>query len=114
MEKPGYAKFTPERKTKVRCRMQDGYTFENIIQAICGCSVSRHHMGENDRDTKYDDLTLICRNGSKLEWFMEMTTAEAANETYRRFEKETGIGREGDFPKLVHSGTGGNFPEEGD
>ena len=58
-------------------------------------------MGDNSDCTKYDDLTLICRNGSKLERFMGMTTTEAASETYRRFEKETGIEGEGDPAKVV-------------
>lgn len=64
------SKFTNDRKTKVEARLKEGYTKEQIIQAIDGCASSEHHMGKNDQGTVYDDLTLICRNGSKLEWFM--------------------------------------------
>ena len=110
---PKVTKFAPERRRKIQARLRQGYTLENIIQAICGCSGSAWHMGDNSDCTKYDDLTLICRNGSKLERFMGMTTTEAASETYRRFEKETGIEGEGDFPKLVHSAGNEGVDESG-
>ena len=95
------ARFTPGRRRKIEARLRDGYTVEDIIQAICGCSGSAWHMGDNHDGTKYDSLTLICREGEKLERFMDMTTQEAASETYRRFEKETGIDREGNSGTVV-------------
>lgn len=69
MESP-QSKFTPERKTKIEARLKDGYTVEQIMQAIDGCRGSAFHMGENDRSTKYNDLTLICRDGVHLENFI--------------------------------------------
>jgi len=95
------AKLTPGRRVKIRSRLEEGYAFEDIIQAICGCSGSSFHMGDNERNTRFDDVTLICRNGSKLEGFMGMTNPEAADETYRRFEKETGIERKGNSETVV-------------
>jgi len=70
MKHPG-AKLTPDRKQKIKARLQEGYTKEQIIRAIKGCASSPYHMGDNEQGTVYDDLTLICRNGSKLEGFME-------------------------------------------
>ncbi len=65
------AKLTPERERAVSARLRDGYTVEQIKQAIDGCGRSPFHRGENDRQQRYDDLTLICRNGAKLESFIE-------------------------------------------
>ncbi|MFB5646018.1 MAG: hypothetical protein ACE5R3_05400, partial [Nitrosopumilaceae archaeon] len=45
----------------------------NIKQAILNCSKSHFNMGQNTQGRKFDDLTLICRNASKLEQFMEMS-----------------------------------------
>lgn len=64
------SKLTPERKRYITARLKDGYTVEQIKSAILGCQSSPHHMGENERATIYDDLTLICRSGSKLEQFI--------------------------------------------
>ncbi len=108
MDRP-QSRFSGDKRHKVNMRLRDGYAPEDIIQAICGCSGSAWHMGDNDRDTKYDDLTLICRSGSKLEGFMNMTTKEKTVETYRKFLRESAKKgpdeeRPGDFPKLVYSG----------
>jgi len=65
------AKPTVERITKIRARLRDGYTESDMIAAIDGCANSPFHRGENDSATKYDDLTLILRNGSNLEKFKE-------------------------------------------
>lgn len=64
------AKLTKGRRTKITARLGEGYTAEQIKQAIDGCKASKYHMGRNDDGTIYDDLTLICRNGEKLENFI--------------------------------------------
>lgn len=69
MKKGTNTKFTADRKRRVRDRLKDGYTVEQICMAIDGCANSPHHMGQNDRNTVFDDLELICRTGSKLENF---------------------------------------------
>jgi hypothetical protein len=50
--------------------LKDGYSEDDIITAITSCAKSPYHMGQNDNGTIYDDLTLICRNGEKLEGFI--------------------------------------------
>jgi uncharacterized phage protein (TIGR02220 family) len=65
------AKLTRGRKAKVRARLKEGYTVAEFKQAIDGCKASAYHMGQNDQRTVYDDLTLICRNGEKVEFFIE-------------------------------------------
>lgn len=60
----GNAKLTPERRRKIQARLRDNYTVDRIKRAIDGCASSDFH-----RSRGYTDLTLICRNGSKLEEF---------------------------------------------
>lgn len=64
------AKLTTERKKKIQARLTQGYSVEQIQTAIDGCRASPYHMGQNDSGTVYDDIELICRNGSKLESFI--------------------------------------------
>lgn len=65
------SKPTAERRTKVLARLREGYAEADIIRAIDGCASSPFHTGENEDGTRHDDLTLICRNGSMLERFIE-------------------------------------------
>ncbi len=69
MEKPR-AYLTDARKTKIFARLKEGYSVQDLKDAIDGCKSSEWHMGENDRGTVYNDLELIVRNGSKVEAFM--------------------------------------------
>jgi chorismate mutase len=71
------AQLTPERERAIRARLKD-YSVEDIKRAIDGCCSSPFNMGENERHRAFNDLTLICRNGSKLEEYMAM--AEAVTE----------------------------------
>lgn len=70
-------RFTPERRTKVRARLAD-YPLEDVLDAVRGIALSPFHMGDNDRKTAYNDLTFVCRNGSKLEEFRDLYRAGAA------------------------------------
>lgn len=63
----GNTKLTPGRRRAIRGRLRDGYTEERIRRAILGCAGSEFH-----RSGGHTDLTLICRNGEKLERFETM------------------------------------------
>lgn len=63
----GQAKPTPERLTAIAARLRDGYTPAEIRKAIDG---AKHAAFVADGGRRFDDLTLICRNGSKLEDFI--------------------------------------------
>jgi len=71
MKKNASCKLTPERKKFIDARLKQGYELDYILKAIDGCSKSSHHMGQNDKGTKYNCLSLICRDGDKLEQFAE-------------------------------------------
>jgi hypothetical protein len=67
------SKPTPERKRAVLARLRDGYSEDDIKRAVDGCLSSEHHV-----DGGHIDLTLIARNGSKLEAFVEKAGAVPA------------------------------------
>ncbi|EPQ5081235.1 YdaU family protein [Acinetobacter baumannii] len=56
------------RKSKIQARLKEGYTVEDIKTAIVGCSKSQFHIEGN-----HTDLTLICRNATKLDHFLAMS-----------------------------------------
>lgn len=72
------AKFGSDRRRLVRARLREGYTPDDIRRAIDGCKASGFHNGENEGGGEYNDLTLICRNSSKLERFREIATETGA------------------------------------
>lgn len=66
------------RRSKVLARLREGYSVDQLRMAIQGCAASPHHMGENATKTRYDDLTLICRDGAKVEFFMGIAKERGA------------------------------------
>jgi hypothetical protein len=73
----GRTKLTTMRRKAVAARLKEGYTVDDLRQAIDGCARSPFHQGQNDRQTKYDDLVLICRDGERVEQFQRIATGEA-------------------------------------
>ncbi len=71
MSKPR-ARLTRGRAAVIKARLRDGYVQDQMKRAIDACCASEWHMGENDRNTAYNDLTMILRSGEKLEQFLAM------------------------------------------
>jgi len=67
------AKLDDKRRRLITSALNIGYTPENLFAAIDGCALSPHHMGQNDRSTRYDSLDLIFRSADKIDWFIAMT-----------------------------------------
>jgi len=67
---PATTKLTPKREKAIKARLKDGYTTEQIKQAIDGCRLDPFSMGQNDRQKPFNDIELICRTGEKLESFL--------------------------------------------
>jgi len=93
MKKGQGTKLTPKRKSCIEARLKEKYSVGLIKQAIDNCSRSDHHTGQNDNNTVYDDLTLICRSGEKLEWFANSvgqgkTKEESYQEDIKRIADE--------------------------
>jgi hypothetical protein len=69
------AKPTRERRQKVVARLREGYTEAEIRRGIDGAAAAAF---VNDSGKRFDDLELICRNGSKLESFIERAAVPPA------------------------------------
>lgn len=80
MSKDNSVKPTAGRMSKIKARLKDGYTEEQIKSAIDGCKSSSHHMGKNDSGKVYDCLTLICRSAEKLDMFIGYTKTVNPNQ----------------------------------
>lgn len=65
------SKLTPKRDKAIKARLKEGYTTDQIKAAIDGCRKDPFSMGQNDRQKPFNDIELICRNGEKLESFLE-------------------------------------------
>ena len=66
------SKLDAKRKKAIEARLAEDYSVDRIKNAIRGIKFSPHHMGQNDRDTVYDDIELICRSGANVDKFAEM------------------------------------------
>ena len=83
------ARFSPERRKVIRARLRDGYDAAYIRRAIDGCHASPFHNGENDRNTEHNDITLICRNSTKLEQFYQLAGEHATRPLATTANEET-------------------------
>lgn len=63
---------TPDKIRKIESRLKEGFTVEQVKNAIKGCKLSPHHMGENEQGRTYHSIELICRSGTKVEWFIDV------------------------------------------
>lgn len=70
------AKLTDGRRRALEARLRD-YPAELIARAIRNVARSPFHQGKNDTGRRHDDLTLICRNGEKLEGYAELAVPDA-------------------------------------
>lgn len=55
------------------------YSADDLRRAIDGCKASPFHMGDNDRGTVYDGLSLILRNAENIDKFVRMSGAQKPN-----------------------------------
>ncbi len=69
-----HAKLDKKRAGKILQGLRVGYSVEQLKQAIDGCAATPFNMGENDRRQKYDDISLIFRDGEHIERFISTTS----------------------------------------
>lgn len=83
----------PSPKSKewraIKARLEEGYTVEDLKQAIDGNHRSPWHSGENPGGKKYQSLELIMRDGSKVGQFLEL--AESPEEPVLSEKTRRGI-----------------------
>lgn len=80
------AKVTAGRMKKVRARLEEGYTVDEIRQAIANIADSPYHNGTEGR--RYDTLDLICRNGEKLESYRDYGDAPIGAHEIEELERD--------------------------
>ncbi len=78
------AKLDAKREKALKARLKDGYTVSQLCQAIDGCSLSPWHLGQNDRNQKFDDLELICRDAGRVDRFIEIAKNPPLTEEQKR------------------------------
>lgn len=64
------AVFNDKVEKLIKMRLAEGFTVDNLLDAIDGCARSPHNMGVNKRKTRYDGLDLILRDGEHTNRFM--------------------------------------------
>lgn len=59
------------REAVIARRLKDGYTAEQLMDAIRGCALSDFHMGrEPGKPQRHDGITLICRDAEHVDKFI--------------------------------------------
>lgn len=66
------AKLDAKRIKAIKGRLADGYTVADLCQAVDGCKYDPFSQGANDRQTVFDDIELICRDGPKVDKFRKI------------------------------------------
>ena len=96
MDHPG-AKLDAKRKRAIQARLKDGYLVEHLTQAIDGCRSSEWYMGKNDRQQRYDDIELICRDAGKVDSFMALAHGRGSRTDLDAWIDEGGYCIEGEY-----------------
>ena len=64
------AKLDPKRKALIQKALSFGYGVKELCEAINGCSITPHNMGDNDRNQRYDGLHVILRDADQIDRFI--------------------------------------------
>lgn len=64
------AKLGDDKRKKIRARLDEGYTVDELKQAVDGCCATPWNMGHNPRKRRYDSIDLIFRNSDKVDQFI--------------------------------------------
>jgi len=80
------------RLNKLKQALALGYTVDELKTAIIGCSKSKFHMGQNDRNQTYDSIDLIFRSGDNIDRFIANATNTQANNFLGTPAKDLSIG----------------------
>jgi len=59
-----------KRKALIRKALQAKYSVSQLCQAIEGCSLTPHNIGDNDRGQRYDGLHIILKDGDQIDRFI--------------------------------------------
>jgi hypothetical protein len=78
-------KLTAERRTKIEARLRS-FSVADVKKAIDYVAQSPFHRGENDRNQRYDDITTICVNDTRMEGYRNMLDVDETPGAHRTGE----------------------------
>jgi len=91
----------PKRDETIRKALHAGASIEDCKLAIDGCKASRWHMGQNDRHTVYNDLSLILRDAQHIERFCEIAEEAQAQAQRTRAKAAEAAAPKREMPQWV-------------
>lgn len=59
-----------KREKAIKGALKLGYSEADICQAITGCSLTPHNMGQNEQGQRYDGLHIILRDADQIDRFI--------------------------------------------
>lgn len=59
-----------KRNSLIAQALKWGYSLEQLCDAITGCSLTPHNIGENERGQRYDGLHIILRSADQIDRFI--------------------------------------------
>lgn len=80
------ARLDEKRRLAISGRLHNGYSVQDIKDAIDGCKLSTFHMGENKERRTYDDIELICRDSKHIDEFIKLFEENRKKGERRRAE----------------------------
>ena len=66
------ARLDDKRRKLIQDRLKDGYSLQDLADAVSGAFLSPFHMGENDRSKRFNDLGLILRDAAHVDEFVNI------------------------------------------
>ena len=106
-EKSDSTIFSDKRKSKVIKRLEDGYTVEQIKQAIYNCSKSEYHISNN-----HTDLELICRDVEKIDRFLGLTQQIQQVNNHANNQPTFGQSSADSYAAKLQADLANRFPDE--
>jgi hypothetical protein len=104
------AELTPGRREAVASRLKAGYSAERLKLAVEGCRASPFHMGENDRNTVYNDLASHIMHPKKIDSLINLGERERAKKEAAASERERAMAERERF-EAERSSARGEPPE---
>jgi len=88
------ARMDDKRRKLIISRLGNGYSVDDLKDAVTGCKYSPFHQGDNDRHQKYDSLELILREAGKIDGFIRLARDPESRPTVEQpIVKETAAQR---------------------
>lgn len=71
------AKLDSRRKSRIRARLREGFSVDDLKKVIDGVLLSPYHMGDNATNTVYDGIQTIFRDAEQVEKFTALASKAA-------------------------------------